>query len=272
MPQATAAVLIGAALASSGLVIQTVLRNPLADPYLIGISGGAGIGYILSLFISKSLIVSFLLSFIGAMFFTFFILFLAPIYSTAWRLSIVMLGLVWSFLSYAIIMLLLIILRSQTMSVLYFLMGHINFSMHRGEEIYFILFSILVLIGIVFLTVKGEILDIMSEEDEVALSLGVNIRLWRMVFMAIASFLAAMAVSIGGLISFVGIIIPHILRGFIGIKHRSLIPATALGGAILILLSHGITQMLSFPVPINIITTIIGVPFFIMIFKAYAKY
>lgn len=261
LPRVLGAVLAGSALAVSGVVIQAVLNNAMASPNIIGVNAGAGLTAVLafSLFPSYLYIVP-AASFFGALGASLLIFFIAS-KTGASRMTVTLVGIAVSSILNAAISVVKTIFPDSVYNMTSFSVGGLAGITY--ENIYYVLPAII--ISIVILCFLAYDIDILNLGEETAQSLGMNIRLMRFGLLILASILAGSAVSFAGLISFVGLVVPHIMRKIAGNNHKILIPASALGGAILVLVCDliGRTLFAPYEIPVGIILSFIGGPFFI---------
>lgn len=266
LPRIFMAMISGAGLAAGGCVFQGILRNPLADPFTLGISGGAAFGTAIAFVLGLSAI-SYLfipvLAFLGALISVFAVYFL----SSKKRFdanSMILSGVVISYIFSSAVMLVFSLSSShQAQAAFVWLMG--NFS--TFDERLLLIISIIVIIGTVFLSLCGNIINAIMLGNEKSQTLGINVeRAVKIIFLA-ASFITASIVSLCGIIGFVGLMMPHIMRKIIGANNLFLIPASALAGAAFLPLCDMLSRTLFSPViiPVGVITSIIGGVFFIFL-------
>jgi iron complex transport system permease protein len=267
-PRALLAGLVGAGLSVSGAIFQALLRNPLADPYILGVSSGAAVGAIVALLMGLSTL-SFglpLASFIGA-FLTIIVVFYfgrqdGKIHPNTLLLAGVITS---SFLSALIMFFISISQKEELHTIIFWLMGDFSFSNFQAIGMIFpyILFAFLVL----FFHARQFNLILCGEES--ALQLGVDVERLKLISYVCASLITAASVSVCGLIGFVGLIVPHSVRLVFGPDHRLLIPASALVGASFLIASDTFGRTLLAPVelPVGVITAAFGGPFFIYLLR-----
>jgi len=270
---------VGAALALSGLALQSLLRNPLVDPYLIGASSGAAFGAALILvLVPAGVSIAFMqfgfkvamsiMAFLGALGS------IAFLYISSYRRGdfstrrLILMGVVLgAFLSSLVA--LMIILRGESLrQVVLWLMGSLEIAPRGG----WIILGLILLAGWIFLFTRSYRLNLLSQGEMVALGLGVNVNSLKRQVLIISAILTAAAVSMSGVIGFVGLIVPHFFRMIHGPDNRVLIPVTGLGGGIL-LMAADIFARPAFhagEIPIGIITTILGAPFFWLVLRTPA--
>ncbi|MHC4334919.1 MAG: FecCD family ABC transporter permease, partial [Planctomycetota bacterium] len=226
------AAIVGAALACSGVVLQAILRNPLADPYILGISSGAGLGAIIAVLSgiggqlwAGSPISAF--AFIGALFTVWLVWFIGHIASGGQATSLLLAGVVVNAFFSALIMFLTSIARSdQLRTTVHWLMGNIT---EKDPTVLWVS-AACILGGIVALFTVSRRLNALTFGEEQARTLGVNTAQTKLITFAFAAFITAVAVSLSGLIGFVGLIVPHAVRLVAGPDHRQLLPLSALVG------------------------------------------
>ena len=265
LPRMILAGLVGINLALSGSILQGVMKNPLADPSIIGISSGAGLFGILLLVVFPQW-QNFvpIAAFGGAM------LAAVIIYILAWKggidpTRIVLSGVAVSALFSAGISAILVFYSDRVHGALTFMNG--SLSSRSWSEVQTILpYTIIGLILSFFLSDK---LNILVLGDDTARGLGLNVELTRLGFTALAALLAASAVSVVGLLGFVGLIVPHSIRLILGNNYRWMFPATALLGASLVMFSDTFARTVMSPteIPVGIVMAVLGVPFFLYLLR-----
>ncbi len=269
MPRVILAVLVGAALAQSGAVMQGLFQNPMADPYIVGVSSGAGLGATVAMGIGLDfwfygLSGIGLLAFFGALGVT------AVVYGISLRggrmpVTVVLLsGIALGALASSITSYLMVAVRNDlfdTQRILFWLMG--SLSSRRWEHVHMAWPQILV--GVLYMQWLTRDLNILTQGEEYALYLGLDVERSKRLLLMGASFVAAAAVSVSGIIGFVGLVVPHVMRMWVGPDHRVLLPASMLGGAVLLINADLLARVLIEPaeLPIGIITSLLGCPFFL---------
>jgi len=255
----------GYTLSINGAVLQSVLRNQLADPYLVGVTGGALVGFTLGEL--SGIRSSFFLSLPAFLFSTASIIlvyYLAKRGGKVRKELLVLSGLFINFFSYSFVFLMLVSKQEVLERIIYILWGYTGIILQKGEFIPFISITILLfLIPMIFLLLSKE-LDAISLGEAEAVSIGVDVeKLKRWTFL-LTSFTTAIIVSLAGAIGFIGLMIPNIIRRIIGGRHIVLLPAAGFGGALLALLADYISRVLTpYELPLGIITSLLGVPFFV---------
>lgn len=267
LPRVITAALVGGGLAMAGAIFQAILLNPLADPYTLGVSSGAAFGASLALIANLSLAGSFsvpIFAFAGALIAVFAVLHLAGSDHNYSANSLILAGVIISAILSAGIGFIKYLADEQVSVIIFWLMG--SFAARSWVDAGLVLTATIVTLA--FGLYYGRDLNIMSLGLRSSNSLGVDTVRTRKRLLAIASLVTAAAVSVSGIIGFVGLIIPHLMRFIIGPDNRKLIPASLLAGAILLLIADTVTRaLLPHEVPIGVLTALIGGPFFCLIFK-----
>lgn len=259
-PRVIVTMLVGCALALSGLLFQVVLKNPLADPGIIGISAGAQLVSILvGIFLPEFYTVKPLLTCLGG-FLTFVL-----IYSLSWKSGlkttrIILVGVAIHYTLTAIISFIESISSSISSSV-----GSVI--LYTWNDVQLLIVYILPILIILYFLTKA--CDLLGLEDRTLLSLGINVNFYRFILSLLAVLLCSISVSISGILSFVGLLIPHLSRLFVGNKHCYLIPACGLLGALVLLTADTLGRVIIAPYEITpaILMAIIGGPLFIILLK-----
>ncbi|OCL28113.1 iron ABC transporter [Orenia metallireducens] len=266
LPRILLAALVGSALSTSGVVFQGIFKNVMADPYIIGISSGASLGA--SVAINFGLIyywrgISSLacFAFLGAFITTFLVYNLAKTKGKVPTSILLLSGIAISFFLSSLVSLLMILDSGNLQKVFYWMMGSLANS--TWQEVKMILPGIM--IGFLMVYFLADDLNILLLGEETAYYLGVEVEKVNLLLLVAGSLLASMAVSVSGIIGFVGLVVPHVLRLVLGPDHRILLPASALGGAILLIVTDTIARTILAPteLPVGIITALCGAPFFI---------
>lgn len=274
IPRVLIAVVIGAALASVGTVFQGVFKNPMADPYVIGISSGAALGAGLVIIFGGSWIVYNISStsigaFIGAVTTTFVVYWISRVKKKAPVTILLLSGIaVGQFLT-AVLSFLMVIYTDDMSKIIYWTMG--SFSGKSWEH----LISIFIPLAIcmIILNFFSRDLNIMLLGEESAQNLGVDVEKNKVILLIICSLMISISVAVSGIIGFVGLIIPHIVRLIIGPDHRVLIPASMLVGGIFMTFADTLARTIISPteIPVGIITALFGGPFFIYLLRRTKK-
>ena len=267
LPRSILAFFVGASLSLTGVVMQSILRNPLASVYNLGISSGAGLGASLLIItgINFNQYISSTMSTLFAFITVIFILFIAGrIDKYMNNNSIILAGIVISLFLYSLMSFFIYIFPKYSNRIILWQLG--NLYLKNLIDIF-----IIILIAIIFLLVLirySTVLDIMTFGDETSLSLGVNAKKMRIFFIIVSSFITAVLVSFVGIIGFVDLLSPHIVRKIFGAKHIIVVPMSALFGGILLNIADIFSRIIvqGANIPIGIVTALIGAPFFLYIF------
>jgi iron complex transport system permease protein len=270
LPRILAAALVGGVLAVCGAVFQAILRNPLADPYTLGISSGAAFGaslvivlQVFGLALPDGLSIP-VFAFAGSIGTLFVVLALASGDRRLSSTSLILSGVIVAAILSAAIGFLKFLADEQVGIIIFWLMG--SFSGVSWA-------NITVLIPVAFLGLSvcmlyGRELNIMATGERTAATLGVNTVRLRWILLLVCSLMTAVCVSVSGIIGFIGLIVPHLLRHLVGPDNRRLILLSFFGGGILLVIADTLTRaVLPSEVPIGVLTALIGGPFFCVIFK-----
>lgn len=269
LPRILFAGIVGASLSLGGVVFQALLRNPLADPYVLGISGGSALGGIIGIVLGASsfyLGVPFL-AFSGALI-TVFLVFIVAGGPRGVLLdnSLLLAGVVVnSFFSAAILFALSIVNSMELHSISFWLMG--DLSRVALKEIAVAALCLVACFAILYMQARK--LNLMVQGEETALQLGVNVRATKYVLLIVTSLITSVAVSLAGIIGFVGIMVPHMMRLVFGSDHRLLMPAAALFGASFLVVADTLARIVIAPaeLPVGVITALCGAPYFIFLMR-----
>lgn len=266
LPRTIVSVLVGASLSLSGAIIQGVMRNSLASPSIIGVSSGAGFTALLILILFPQYYHLVPLgAFVGAFIVTMLI------YGLAWKDGLlpnrlILAGVAVNSLLGAGNNALLTFFPDRVSGVINFMVGGLNGVTWADVH------SVLpyVIVGVIIALMLPDKLNILVLGDEVATGLGVNVERLRFIFIILSSLLAGSAVSVVGLLGFVGLIVPHITRLIIGADYRFLFPAAVLLGAIVVLICDLLARTLFSPIeiPVGIIMSVLGAPFFLYLLRS----
>ena len=265
LPRIIIGALVGACLAVSGALLQGVMKNPLADPGIIGVSAGGGLAAIITMVVLPQF--SYLLpisAFIGA-FITAIIIYLLAWDKGASPVKIILAGVAMNALLGAITNGLMVLYSERVQSVLPWLAGGLN-----GRSWYHLDFMLpYAAIGLMlsFLVIKPANLLLLG--DDSAKILGQRVELQRFIIIVLAAFLAGTAVSVAGLIGFVGLVVPHIIRLWVGDDYRYLLPLSMIGGAILVVFADTIARSWFDPheLPVGVLLAALGAPFFLYLLR-----
>ncbi|MRS12825.1 MAG: iron ABC transporter permease [Actinobacteria bacterium] len=266
LPRVLLAALVGASLALAGVLYQALFKNPLADPYILGVSSGAGLGATLAIsllgtgYFARAAGVP-LGAFAGAALTMVLVVRLASRKGHLDPTSLLLAGIAISYTLSAVTSFLLVFDRQSMTSVVFWMMGGLG---NRSWE-HVAMLSVLLALGAIVPVLFHRELDLMLLGDERAGQLGVPVERFKLLALAAASLVVAGAVSVSGLIGFVGLMTPHMVRLVVGPGHRTLLPASVLAGAIVLVVADLIARVVLAPVeiPVGIVTALAGGPFFI---------
>lgn len=267
LPRVLLAMLIGASLSVSGVVFQAMFTNPLVSPGILGVLAGASFGAALGMVVSDSWLAVQLLSFafgflaVGAALFISF-----AVAKDSSKVMLVLGGVISGSLFTALLSILKYTADpySTLPAIVYWLMG--SLSMAKLDEV--LLISIPMVLSIVAMITMGKHLDLLSLGDEEAKAMGVDVRRVRIVAILLATLASSLSVVMAGVIGWVGLIVPHIVRFYAGASHRVLLPLSAIIGALFLLTADNISRLLlSVEIPIGILTSLVGIPIFVLVLK-----
>ncbi len=273
LPRVILAAIVGAALACSGVVFQALLRNPLADPYILGISSGAGLGAIIAVISGfswtlwgRSPIAVF--AFAGALGTVWLVWGIGRVTGKSHVTGLLLAGVVVNAFFSAVIMFLTSVAKSQQVyATIFWLMGNMT------EEDFLVLWlgAGCVAAGMLTLFYISPQLNAISFGEDDARTMGVNTARTRTIAFAVAALITAVAVSLSGLIGFVGLVVPHAVRLVFGPDHRQLLPLSAIVGAIFLVAADTLARIIVAPaqLPVGVVTAIVGGPFFLVLLVKY---
>jgi iron complex transport system permease protein len=270
LPRTVLIALTGMALGGSGAAYQGLFRNPLADPFLIGIASGAGLGAVIAMTVQWpysfwGLIAIPLTAFVSALLTVAIVYFLARVGQTTPVTNLILAGVAIS--SFATSLMSFLMLRSdgELRRAMSWLMGG---SIQLGWTFTLAILPYL-LIGLGVLIFSGHALNLLQFGDEQAQQLGLDVTRTKRIILISASLATASAVAFSGIIGFIGLIVPHLSRLWFGPDYKRLIPLSILGGAILLLISDVIARVVLAPqeIPVGIVTALAGAPFFLWVLR-----
>lgn len=267
-PRIFLSLFVGMILGGAGVVYQGVFRNPMADPYVLGISSGASLGAAVAIFILPGEWIPFSLmfsAFAGGLIVLAFVYALSGSSRRSNTNSLLLTGIAVAMLVNAALSLLLTFSRDRVGDVFFWMMG--SFVTASWDKVLWIVPVVLFMGVFVFLWARD--LDILSFGDEVAMSLGLNADRQRFVLLSVASVAVSAAVAMSGPIGFVGLIVPHIVRRIMGPSHRSLVVYSMLFGSFVLLVCDTIARSVLPPVefPVGVVSSLLGAPFFLYLLK-----
>jgi iron complex transport system permease protein len=267
LPRILTAAVVGGGLAVCGVVFQGLLLNPLADPYTLGVSAGAAFGASVAILCNLSLLGTFsvpMFAFAGAVITLLLVVFLSSSSGGMSSNNLILSGIIVAAILSAGISFLKYVADEQVAVIILWLMG--SFASKTWNEV-FLTFTWVGVGFSVFLFFSRD-LNLMSLGDRSAASLGVNTRRVMLILLVTASMVTAVCVSVSGIIGFVGLLVPHMMRRISGPDNRKLIPVSLLAGAGLLVVADTLTRaVLPAEIPIGVLTALIGGPFFCYVFR-----
>lgn len=270
LPRVLLAVLVGSGLALSGAVLQGVFRNPLADPGLIGVSAGGGFGAVLAIALgvsARGLWTLPLWALVGALVASGLVYLMATRHGRTPVLTLILAGVAVSALFGAGTTLLLTLSAGNTdmQAMLGWLYGSLDGALWRQNAV----LACFVLAGGTAMALFARDLNLLAMGEDGAAALGVPVERVRRELLCLAALVTGAAVAASGMIAFVGLIAPHLLRRLVGADHRALLPASLVGGAAFVVLADLLARVVARPAEINlgVVTAVLGVPFFLYLLR-----
>ena len=265
IPRTVLLALVGAALAGSGASYQGLFRNPLADPYLIGVASGAGLGAVIAMtlkfpYTTLGLLAIPLAAFLGALITVFAVYALARVGKTLPTTNLILAGVAASAFTNAVASFLMVNASGDLRRALVWLMGGSSFSGWQP-----ILTALpYIAVGLATLLTMGHALNVLQFGDEQAKQMGLRVERTRVIIILATSLATSAAIAVAGIIGFVGLIVPHVIRLIWGGDYRQLLPVSMIAGATLLLASDVLARVVMAPqeLPVGIITALVGAPFF----------
>ncbi len=270
LPRTVLVALTGMALSGSGAAYQGLFRNPLADPFLIGVASGAGLGAVIAMSIQWpysfwGLMAIPVASFIAGLLTIFIVYSLARVGKTVPTTNLILAGVAFSSFATSLTSFLMLRSTGEVRRALGWLLGGATQS---GWTAVIAILPYL-LIGLIILTFGGHALNLLQFGDEQAQQLGLNVTRSKTILLIAASLATAAAVAFSGIIGFIGLIVPHVMRLWFGADYRRLIPLSIIGGASALIISDVIARVLIAPqeIPVGIVTALAGAPFFLWVLR-----
>lgn len=274
LPRAVMALLIGAALSVSGLAFQTLLKNPLADPYILGVSGGASLGYVMGVALGVAANLLPVLGFAAAFVSLIFIYQLAQERGVLSSTNLLLIGVIFNSFTFALILVINAIATfGQAHQILHLMLGSLDVASWREISV----LALFVLTSSGLLLLRAPELNLIALGDEEALHLGVDVAREKKILFFATSLLVGASVALCGLIGFVGLFVPHLMRLIFGADHRMVIPAAFFFGGLFLLVSDYLARHIlmggdyATHLPVGVITALIGAPVFVVLLKRQMK-
>ena len=272
LPRILMAGAVGTALGTAGATYQGLFRNPLADPYLIGVAQGAALGAVIGFLLPWTFGGHYLIpimAFCGAVIAVLVVYLIARVGKTLPMTTLILAGVAIGSLLMSITAYLTMISANKVHGILSWLMG--NFSSSNWDQLGLI--TPYIVVGLVVIFIFARPLNVMQLDEEQAQQLGINVERTKLILLGAATLITGAAVCFVGTIGFVGIIVPHTVRLIWGPDHRLLLPLSAITGAILLILADTASRTLMSPseIPVGVITAFIGAPFFLFLLRRTKK-
>ena len=265
LPRIMLGILVGLSLATAGTALQGLFKNPMADPYIIGVASGAAVGAALSILVLHPFFGIFttpFMAFIGALCSIFVVYNIAKVGGKIPVDTLLLTGIAVSLFLGAVLSFMMSVAGGALHQIFFWLMG--GFWLASWTQVKIIALPVLVCFSLIYLFAKD--LNAMLLGEESAQTLGINVENAKRILLVLSAFITAAAVSFSGTIGFVGLIIPHVTRILVGPDHRILFPASALVGGIFLVWMDALARLLG-EMPVGIITAFVGAPFFIYLLK-----
>jgi iron complex transport system permease protein len=266
MPRIVMASLVGMGLSVVGASFQSLFKNPMADPYVLGISSGAALGAALAIVIElpgniATLSITTMFAFIGAAGTTILVYSIAQVRGKVTTTNLLLAGSAVSFLMSAMISIIMVFNQEEINKIVFWMMGSFNASSWKN----IFLVAPIVIIGTVIIFIFYNDFNLMLTGDDTAKTLGVDTEKLKKLIIITSSLIMAVSVSFSGIIGFVGFLVPHMIRIIFGPNNKDLIPFSAVGGALFLLFADTVARTVASPaeLPVGAVTSLIGSPFFI---------
>lgn len=274
LPRVILGILVGSSLSVAGVSFQGLLKNPMSDPYILGVSSGAALGATIAIinhleYVKYGFSSITFAAFIGAIISVFIVYNIGKINNKLSTNTLLLAGVAVGQFFTAIMSFLMVVNSNDMSKIIYWTMGSLSGKGWNPVKS----LSIPILLTIVVLIYYSKELNILLTGDETAKSMGVNVERTKRIILVLGTLLTSLVVSVSGIIGFVGLIIPHIARIIFGPDHKILLPCSAIVGAIFMIITDTISRTLISPVeiPVGIITAMFGGPFFIYLLRSKKK-
>lgn len=275
LPRLVLAAIVGCGLSVCGVIMQAIVKNPLADPYILGISSGASLGATAAILFGIGL--SFgenfvgIAAFIGAFAISLGVLFISNLGGRSNSIKLLLAGMALSSVCSAFSSFIVYFANNKEgmQTIAYWMMG--SFAGARWDNL--VIIAPIVIIAVLFFWTQSRMLNLMLLGDESALTLGTDLHIYRQAYLLISSLIVGFVVYSAGMVGFVGLIVPHVIRMLVGTDHKKLIPVTALTGAVFLVIADGLCRVIipRTELPIGILISLIGAPCFVylMVKRSY---
>lgn len=275
LPRLVLAALVGMGLSVCGVIMQAVVKNPLADPYILGISSGASLGATAAILlgIGVALGENFvgIAAFIGAFAMSLGVLFISNLGGRSNSVKLLLAGMALSAVCGAFSSFIVYFANNKEgmQTIAYWMMG--SFAGAKWETLAVI--GPIVVLAVMFFWTQSRMLNLMLLGDESALTLGTDLHIYRQIYLLVSSLIVGFVVYAAGMVGFVGLVVPHVIRMLVGTDHKKLIPVSAMTGAVFLVIADGLCRVIipRTELPIGILISLIGAPCFVylMIKKTY---
>lgn len=264
LPRVLGAALSGIGLTVAGIIYQSILRNPMAEPYVLGVSSGAALGAAMSIILN--LFITPLFALTGALLSSFLVIFISG--NSAKSNRILLYGISFNFFLSSLLTLLISFNHKRASDIMFWTMG--SFATMNYRKVLIIFFVIVIVITLTWILRKE--LNIFTLGSDTAKSLGLNVKKYRVILLTIASITTGIIVSFCGVIGFVGLIIPHLSRIFVGSEHKKVLSfSIPLGGIFMVICDTIARNILVNELPVGVITSLIGAPIFVYLLRVRSK-
>lgn len=275
MPRLVLAMLVGMGLSVCGVIMQAIVKNPLADPYVLGISSGASLGATLSIMLGVGVAMGSnavgAMAFIGAFGISVAVVGIANVGGRANSVKLLLAGMALSSVcsAFSNFIVYLVNDKDKIQTVTYWMMGSLAGAKWENMAV----IAPVIILGTLFFWTQHRTLNLMLLGDEAAVTLGTDLHRWRQLYLLVSSAMVGFIVYCSGMIGFVGLVIPHMVRMMVGTDHKKLVPVSALVGAVFLIWADVLCRVVihGAELPIGILTSIIGAPCFVylMVRKRY---
>ncbi|MFQ5929574.1 MAG: FecCD family ABC transporter permease [Acidobacteriota bacterium] len=266
LPRVLLAVLVGFGLAGAGAVLQGVLRNPLADPFILGTSSAAAAGVMVAGVLGLRHYSALYFMSLGFAVLSIFVVYrIARVNGKTPIQTIILAGVIVSLFFNAAVFVFFSVFYRESFTVLFYLLGTLT----EGDPALIAISGTIILTGLGLTWLLSRELNVLTQGEDTAFHLGLEVETAKKILFVTASAMVAGAVSVAGMIGFVGLIVPHMMRMIVGPDHRLLIPASALGGAIFLILTDALARTLVAPleIPVGALTALVGSPYFVYLLR-----
>ena len=266
LPRVLLAILVGFGLAGAGAVYQGVLRNPLADPFILGTSSAATAGVMLAGVLGLRNYLGLYPMSLGFAVLSIFIVYrIARVNGRAPIQTIILAGVIVSLFFNAVVFVFFSVFYRESFTILFYLLGTLT----EGEPTLIAVSGSIIMAGVFLSWILSRELNVLTQGEDTAYHLGIDVEKAKKILFVTASAMVAAAVSVAGMIGFVGLIVPHMMRIIVGPDHRLLIPASAMGGAIFLVLTDALARTLVPPleIPVGALTALLGSPYFVYLLR-----